>query len=404
MRDKKLSPIASNSTYSSGPFAGSATQVLPPVGAFSDGKMPEAKWAAQWQNYIESAIQKQVDRSARLPFGQFQDVTPGLSVNIADGTGPYFFAYNKEIGATLIASRLSNQAQYLQEIVELNPSTDDIRIVVFTATAGNFVPRCVASVDDLVAPFWIVGGSASLAPDKTIHEVTVSGTTLASVEKSLPTIGTVENIAIDATTGIAYALVADSDRSVLVRNMSTGVWSLLGIRGGSAQSPSAGSTFFAANNGELVIGYTATNAHIEYINVSPFTRTVRQLDAHGTAVLDVIWSAELGAWSLLTTGTWYTFAEPDGALQSNKSTVNNPSLFTSASGGCLTSTGCVTWVALLERVYVRDWPGERAQVFKFGHSGTTCVVGFARYDGSAIWLYTDRLGIDMKLYRSLRSL
>jgi hypothetical protein len=269
------------------------------------------------------------------------------------------------------------------------------------------VPKCVVAVEDPAAPLWLVGGACAADITKAMHSVNAhSGAT--TEDTALPTAGSIECMTIDTATGIAYALVADSNKSVLVRDMTTGVWTVLGVRGAGAQTPAAGTTFFAANNGLLVIAYNNAGVKIEYITASPFVRTLRtHPSADGTDVCDLKYSKALGAWSLLTKQFWYTFVDPAGAFQTWKHTTNGSGT-TLADGGCLTDTGCLAWVDTVASTrgiaYVRDWPGEDARTHKYGTMGSSITtVTFAAYDGSALWLYTNRAGTQYKLFRSLRS-
>lgn len=403
MREPKIPALASNANYATGPRTGQPTKIIPPVGNFTDGKIPDAKFAAQWQNYIESNLQRQVERSAQLPFLNFVDVAPFVTtteIDITSGGGPVFLAHNKHAGITMSVAQLQNKCQYLQEVLQLRPADDHLPWVTLVGSSGNVFPRCIVAVEDPARVKWIVGvGTADNT--KAIHEINEAGT---PTEVTLPTGAPVECLAVDSATGVVYGLVADANNSVIVRNMTSGVWTVAGTRGAGAVAPVAGTMFFAVHNGSYVIAVKSTNLKVEYGTLSTFTRTLLTIASDTSDVLDVKYNVAMGAWMLLTKLTLRTFVDPAGAMQTWRHDTNDPTTGLAVNGGCLTSTGVATWIDSKQCVYVRDWPGSDAHVHHYGQIGTGgCVATFLKYDGSALWFHTDRTSIELRLYRTLRA-
>ncbi len=396
MREKKLDQLASNANYSTGPTSGQPTKIAPPAGSFTDGKVPQAGFGAQWQNHIEHYLQRQVECSAQVPFRNWLDFTLAIPAT----TSTPRFAHNKFAGLTLCANGVNNSIKYFQDM--LLASAGAPLGVTVSPGAGPFVPKCVVAHGDSVTPRWYIGGTNAAATTKTIWKLTQNAT---ASEQTSPVAGSVEILAKDAVTGELYAYAADANRSMLKLDSGADTWSVIGIRTGSLQTPAVATTFAAVANGVHVFAHKLGGGDIElhYGNVSPFTVNVRTLTGDASTVFDCRYSVALGRFIVLTSTHALLFADPAGAIETiNHTTLGGGS--TTVQGGCVTDTGWAVWKdGDGGHVKVTTWPGEAPHVFKFSSWGSGSGV-FMRYDGSALWFMYDGGSADMHLFRSLRSL
>lgn len=412
MRETKLSPLAENVNYALGVATGMPTKLPPPIVNQASGKFPDQGFAAQWQNYIEHHFQRQIERSAQLPFRNFSEIG-----TVPATTSIPRFSFNKAIGATLIANGVNNAVQYYQEFLDAVPIT-------FVPTSGTFVPKDVAAVDDPLSDAssraWIVVGSNSTAPLRAIWEVRRDNTT---VELTMPSAGSVELIAKDYTTGDFYAFAADTNRSVYKRDPFSGLWSALGQRGSGAVAPTQ-SMSCAANNGTLLLFYSiggSNDPRVEVINTTSFSSTTVTIPngSIGGAALDVRWSPQLQAFMFLgQRGRWTTSTPLVDVSYQLRTQFDNPSstglVFPGSSlvggnqsilGGCLTDTGAAAYgSAVTGSAYlaVQDWIDSAPHMLAFGNLATSTTGVYCRFDGSAIWFCIDKAG-SKRLFRSLRS-
>lgn len=403
MREIKLPTLAGTPLYSSGDGAGTATKIAPPLLNQTEGKQPNSGFGAQWQNYIENALQRQIERSARLPFKNFAEVAA-----VPTAVSPIRFAYNKYVGATLIANGIANSAKYIQEFVEASAGAP--QGITLAPVSGSFIPKDVVSLDfpwgsgtDLS---WLVVGDNATATTKTLWAISRRSN---HSEMTAPAVGSVENVCRDAVTGKCYAFSASTNRAIYVSDSGIGSWSVLGIMGAGADVPVAGATFVAANNGVLAFLYQGgPDTLLKKINTTSFSINTNTVQV-GSTPLDVRWSEPLGLWLILTTKGVFTSSDLINFTQvydQMTGTVN---------GGCLHDTGAAVWVndgsslwgvAGAGSFFVQDWLETSAPyaAMNFGtipsNSGRTGV--FAKYDGSAIWFCLDQGGTK-RLFRSLRS-
>lgn len=391
MRELKLPTLASLDNYNFTAFSGTPTKIAPPVGYFENGKAPDRGFGAQWQNYIESAFQKQIELSAQLPFRNFVEIAA-----IPATTTQPRFSFSPYVGMTFVANGVNNSPKYFQEFLEAAAGPVPLGITLSPA-AGNFVPK------DLVNNYslWVFVGSNSTATTKTIWEVDPILNTFT--EKTSPVSGSVECVCRDPVTGDIYAFAADTNRSVLKRDHTTGTWSAIGTRGAGATAPSNGS-YCAAYNDVLILANDHTNPAVDKITVSPFAVTVHTLSlTDTTTLLDCRWSDPLQSFMVLTQRGWYVFADPATTIGTYSNL--DPATANVATGGCLTNTGAVGWrqTPTNQALYIRTWPGEAGGQMKFGADVASPSTGvFVRYDGSAIWFMIDKSGTK-RLFRSLRA-
>jgi hypothetical protein len=395
MREKKILQQASNALYATGPKVGQATKIAPPTANVTDGKVPGSAFGAQWQNYIEHYLQKQIEASAQLPFRNFIPFDVGT---LAPVTSPLRFCSHPQLGLTLVVGGHVNMVPFISEFQEIADATTTPSISLVPAV-GNFAAICVSAVNDPVAPKWIVGGSPTIGANA-MFEISLTG---VATELTLPTTSAIENMAVDTTTGILYALAG---RYVIQRNAGTGAWTIAGDRGVGQYAPDNATSFFAVNNGIAVMAYTTGGVvTLERIVISPFARTIVTIATDSTATKDVRYSPQLGAFLLLTLKALYSFADPAGAINTWPNGSNDPA--TNATGGILTDTGCITWVGTSRTAYVRSWPGDSAHALHFGPMGSivsSSTINSVGYDGSAIWLRINDGSSNNRLFRSLRSL
>lgn len=391
MREKRLD-IATNTNYATGPTAGQPTKIAPPLANVGDGKIPGEAYGAQWQNYVEFYLQKQIEVSAIVPFRNWIEF-PSMG---SFGT-PILprFAFNKAIGRTAVANFISNKLSYIPEFVEASgglPLT-----LTFAPAAGAFFPIDVAALDDPTTPSWIVVGANSTAATKSIWNVSASG---ALTELTSPVSGEVQRITRDKTTGYFYALAADTNRSVLVRGPLPGdTWSVLGQRGAGAPITPSPDMQIAAANGLLLVAYTvtpgSTQVTVERIATGAFSRTVLTPFSETTATLDVVYSPQMGTFLLLTKGKTHRFTDPVAGIESFSHTgVTTPLL------GTLHETGPV--LADAGAVSVVPWVGDAPHKLAFGDFAAGTTPTQIRFDGSAIWFLQTKAG-SVRFFRSLRS-
>jgi hypothetical protein len=392
MREKKILQVASNTNYATGPRTGFPTKVPPPSVNVTDGAVPGSKYAAEWINYHQHYWQKQIECSAQIPFRNFTELTEGGLYT----TTPPKCAYHPQLGATLFVGGETDTAQYLQDFPDLTGGTA-LRAIAFTPAVGNFVPKCVAAVNDPNAPKWCVGGNATLGTNL-IFEVDALG---ATTELTHAAVAEVANMAVDRTTGILYALAGTS---VLARDAGTGAWTVIGSRSGGGSPAASATTFFAVGNGVAIVAYNnGTHTTYDYMTLTPtFAKNgVVTIDAD-SAVYDACYSPQLGAFMILAPKGLYVINTPGGSIQTFANSNNDPSSPPTADGGVLTDSGCVTWLNSINVLYVRSWPGDAAHALKYGPFGSAGQA-MTLFDGSAVYLRTD-FSSTYRLFRSLRSL
>lgn len=234
MRSKRLPSLGGNTNYSVGTRVGLPSKVLPPD--FPNGKTPSAKYAAQWQNYIEYWLQQQIEVSAAAPFQNWTLIKGGAAPTFNSTSPSPGLAYNGAVGATLITNLNVNNTVYI--VPNLYAA---IIARTLAPAAGAFTPQDCA-YDKITKAWWVIGVNTS-APTKTIWKLT-GGT---QTEITCPVSGVIERVTIDKTTGIAYVFVSDTLRTVL--NYVGGVWSFHSTRGSSV-SPAKS---VAVNNGEILV-------------------------------------------------------------------------------------------------------------------------------------------------------
>jgi len=400
MREKRLD-IATNTNYATGPTTGQPTKIAPPAVNTTDGKIPGQAFGAQWQNYVEHYLQRQIEVSAIVPFRNWIELPLSSIIVPAQSR----LAFNKYAGLTMMVrgGGANNSWYYMQELLE--PSAAAPQPYNVTPAAGNFVAKGVAAVEDPTSPSWLVVGTNTTAPTKTIWKVVSFG---AATEVTSPVSGSVELICRDATTGYFYAFAADTNRSVLVHGPATSdTWSVLGQRGAGAPAPSSTNMQVAAANGLLLLAYTvtpgSTQATVERISTGAFSRTVLTPFSDTSTVLDVIYSPQMGNFMLLTRDHTFRFADPNSGVEpfSNDHPYETAIGFVSAGVGCLHSTGPVYTDAHM--LVVNPWLGDPPQRAMFGSTANIpSVDNLLRYDGSAIW-FIRSLGGTPRVFRTLRS-
>jgi hypothetical protein len=397
MREKRLD-IATNVNYATGPTTGQPTKIAPPLSFAGDGMVPGLAFGAQWENYIQHYLQRQIEVSAIVPFRNWQEY-PGVGSTAGILGATVRTAYNKLVGLTYFARGLSS----VNPVFSVPPAAGSTSLPTYTITpgAGTFLCKGVAAVEDAANPGWIFVGSNSTTPTKTVHEWASS-----TAEITMPVSGSIELICKDKATGYFYAFAADTNRSVLVRgpNMAS-TWSVLGQRGAGAPAPTA-SMACAAANGLLILGYTvtpgSTQATVERMPTGAFSRTVHTPFADTSAVLDTIYSPQRGEFLFLTRGGTYRFTDPTasveyvaaGFLTAAQSPVNG------VVAGCLHETGAA--IVGDNRMIVQPWLGDPSHAFQFDDAGPPSSNHRISFDGSALWLMHSTSST-LRLYRSLRS-
>lgn len=413
MREVKLPTLASLDNYSQGPTAGFPTKIAPPTANLTNGKIPGEGFGAQWQNYIEAAVQRQLERNAQLPFRNFIDLRQLDSSTVLTATSR--LAFSRWAGATLAATGANNAVYYYQEILETTGGPPSPLSITLAPALGTFLAKDVVEVPTPattgVKP-WLVVGTNATAPTKTIWEI---GRDNSKTEITSPVSGSVELITRDRTTGIFYAFAADTNRSVLVRNNGTGVWTVLGTRGAGAPAPTVASMYATANNGVIGLAYTSgANAVVERITASGFSVVANTIESINSTVLDLRWSPQQQVFMLLTTArTWVStdLSIATWSLANNGSGAMTQTAIP-ATGGCLHDSGLAIWhndgsptwgVGGGSYLMVQDYLNQDPHVVSFGaYSGTASTGVVMRFDGSAIWFVLDRSGTK-RTYRSLRS-
>jgi hypothetical protein len=398
MREKKLDQLASNTNYATGVAVGTATKIAPPTVNVTDGKVPGDGFGAQWQNYVEHYLHKQIERSARLPFQNFKEVQDLPAV-----TSTPRFAYDPYCGFVLVANGVNNTVYAYPEFgIENDVYAGGAGPIPISLSPSNgpFAPKCVVALSSATAPQFFVGGTNAAATTKTVWIIDAAG---GSSEQTMPVAGSVELLCQDAVTGHIYAFAADTNRSVLKRDSGTGVWTAIGQRGAGADAPTS-ADYCAANGGILILAQDSTSTHlVEKFTTSPYARTIHSINVgDATTVLGCRWSPQLEAFMSLTQSGWYVFADPAGSIQTWP--CNDAGAIYTMNGGCLTETGCFTWTnGNACKAFARTWPGETPIALKFSDFSNAETGFLARYDGGALWFMTDRSGTK-RLYRSSRAL
>jgi hypothetical protein len=406
MREKRLD-LASNANYATGPVTGTPTKIAPPTVNFSDGKIPDQAFGAQWQNYIEYYLQRQIEISAQVPFRNWQEYagvgsTSGLSGG-SGSVGNVRAAFNKRTGDTYFTKGANNSAHWVLE-VQPDPGTTSLPSVSFTPAAGTFVCKGVASVEDSTDPSWLFVGSNSTAPTKTIFKRTLS----ADTEVTSPVSGGVELICKDRTTGYFYAFAADTNRSVLVHGPNTSdTWSVLGQRGAGAPAPAYNSMYCTAANGLLLLAYTttpgSTQITVERMVTGTFSRTVFTGFSSTSKVLDVAFSPQFGEFMLMAADGVRRFADTSSGFTLVTAGYPTAALapVLGVVSGCLHDTGAA--VIGDGRLFVQPWLGDPSHLMQFDPSGPPSGLNKVLFDGSSLWLLFATTGGATRIARSLRS-
>ncbi len=430
MRKLKLPELAGKPIYTG---LGGNTKVAPASLYLSEGKRPGDGFGAQWQNYIENALQAQIEMNARVPFGNFEEV----SAPAASYPAPRV-AHNKSLGMTLFVASENNTLRYYQNLVRLVSSA--MPTVTLTPALGTFVPKDVAAMDNTSDPAtaskdWVVVGSNASAPTKTIWHISRSG---AHVEATSPVSGSVEHVCqakafnqFSSSLDRTFALAADTNRSLLFCDEGTTTWSVVGQRGAGALV-GINAVFLAVgyvpnlSNRRVVIAYqSGGNTVVESYNPSAFTTVGATVTVETSSTpRDVRWSDVLQKFILLTNKAVYTSS--DGAVWAQANIFLGPyytaggagygsmAIPKANDGGCVHETGVAHWTngstgysaAGSGQMTVQDYldSEQLPQVHGFGTFPTNSDSGsFVRYDGSALWFGRSE-SATLKYSRSLRSL
>jgi hypothetical protein len=390
MREKKLPTIAEVANYSAGaqPWSGTPTKIAPPTVYFDKGKFPADAYAAQWQNYLEHYLQRQIERSAQYPFRNWSECASNTLSN-----GNARWSFNRRMGvAAMVAGNTNNTIYYFQEFNE-NAAGAPLSLVVSPAS-GTFEPWDVESIDDTFATTaaygWLVVGDNATAPTKTSWKISSAG---VGTELTSPVSGIIPVICKDKTTGYFYAFAADTNRSVLVHGPDmANTWTVLGQRGAGAPAPT-GAMRAAAANGLLLLAYTSGSATVERISTGAFSRTVLTPFSDTSATYDVCYSPQMAAFMALTRNGRYRFTDPASTVET---TLHTPGV---ALGGCLHETGSATWTA--QWVEVMPYYGDTPHILMFGDFAAGTVGTRMAFDGSALWFLQSKGGTK-RLFRSGR--
>ncbi len=399
MREKRLD-IATNSVYSTGPTAGQPTKIAPPTAFALDGIVPGEAFGAQWSNYVEYYLQRQIEISSQVPFRNWTEL-PGMGSIVAPATTR--FAFNRYDGSSFMVrgGGAGNSWYRIQEMLQASGGTPAAYTVA--PAVGTFVARDVAAIEHPTTPSWLVVGSNSGATTKTIWKIVPNG---ADTEVTSPVAGSVELIVKDKTTGFFYAFAADTNRSVLVHGPATSdTWSVLGQRGSGAPAPTSAGMFCAAANGLLLLAYTttpgSTQVTVERIATGTFSRTVLTPFSSTAKTFDVIYSPQMSAFMLLTTANTYRFSDPSGGFDTFP---NTAPYFANTSvppgAGCLHETGPIYQDG--NGLILSAWLGDAPYLLAFGVSGIPSTNHVIRFDGSCIWFVKDESATP-RVFRSLRS-
>jgi len=404
MREKRLD-IATSTNYATGGagVVGTPTKVAPPASHATDGVVPGLAFGSQWENYIHHYLQKQIEISSQVPFRNWIEFTGMSSIAYAQTSR---FAFNKYIGMTFMVrgSGAGNSWYYLNELPQ--PSAGAPQTYPVTPAVGTFVARGVAAIEDPTTPSWLVVGSNATDPTKTLWKILPFG--VSDTEVVSPVSGAVELICKDKTTGYFYAFAADANRSVLVHGPATSdTWSVLGQRGAGAPAPSAANMYCAAANGLLYLAYTttpgSTQATVEKITTGAFTRTALTPFSSTSAILDVIFSPQIGAFMLLTKANTYRFFS-DPALGFETFPHSTP--YSNAIGSSWVTSGCLHETGSVYQdgnvLLVTSWLGDAPHLAYFADFGIPSSSHVLRFDGSAIWMIKDESSVP-RVFRSLRS-
>lgn len=397
MRERKLGELAGNLNYPAGgnPWNGLPTKIAPPSTYITNGKWPGDAFAAQWQNYIENTLHRQIEVSAQIPFRNFTD----LSAVLPALTSTPRFAYNRKAGATMVANGVNNSVKYYQDLLDAQGTAAPLGVTL-SPSSSPFIPKCVIAYEAVGLDGWFVGGQGATAT-KSIFRIGRNG---AQTEITTPFSGSIECLTSDPETGDTYGFVADANRSMIKLDRFTNGVTSITQRGGSFATPAVASTYAATGAGWLIHALTPGGGFVqwEYTSTSSIAWNSAYSGVLDTSiVLDARYSVQLGLFMVLTSDKLITFATPAGAVQTYSHIGYGGGTIT-LEGGCLTDTGFVGYNdGDGQTLLVCSWPGDVPFALKYGGMGDTTGV-FARYDGSAIWFMQDRSGTK-KLFRSLRS-
>lgn len=374
--------------------------------------MPGAAFAAEWENYLKFHAQKQANLSASIPFRNFFSVP--LSAAFGAAVEPFRCAHSPLEGITFFVTQTNNTIFYVPD------AAIDQTMGVFTLlpAAGDFTPRDVAVNRDGMIIF--VGSNST----NTARNIWVSKPLHAAglfYEVTNPVAaGTIDRVTVDAATGHAYLFLSDTDRSVLRINNGNNEdeIALVGTRGSGAKAASA--CEFAVYNGTIVAAYRndSGNLEIQYSSEPYSTWTTRTFATHNGFTpgvgCPVRYSETYDCWMLMG-------VNPTPGFGSEVLYMTSPSAPATAVpsrqlGGygvydgahALTDVGSAsldlsTLPVPRGRLWLRDSIDSTRDLFavslgvQFDANNNHCV----RYDGSALWVMTEKGGTK-RLCRSLR--
>ncbi len=387
MRTKKLPTTASLVNYDTGPRIGLATKIVPPTANFTNGKVPSAKHAAQWQNYLEYWLQQQVEVGAAVPYQNWTSIS---NVTAVSGTTPSF-SYNSTTGSTLVSGiATANAVGIISDVTRAMFSR------TITPAAGTFVPR--DNCFDPINKYWIVVGSNSSATSKSIWQMTANTQT----EITAPAAGTIDRVTCDRTTGICYAFLSDTNRTVL-SNAAAGVWAVHSTRTNVANA----ATSVAANNGEMLVVESA-NGPIQYYSSGAWAfRSDVCVFGDTQASKKVFYSKAQESWLISADVSGFTVAAT-AAAGAHTTTAWVGSENKASASSCLHEMGYANFglggtTASLYLQTDLDLPLKpQAKAYDSVGSGASWGAAAMYYDGSALYLYIT-LSAAAQLYRSMRS-
>lgn len=380
MRAKKLPTIASNANFSSGTRSGFPNKIAPPVLNFTDGKLPRGKFAAEWQNYIENAIQAQLEVSAAQPFQNWR----GVNSTVPDLHGGAL-SWNPAIGATVAAHPNNTNTIY-----EITPIGLFIRTRTLVPAAGAFTASDVC-YDPITKCTW-VAGSCSGATTKSLWKITEG----AQVETALPSAAAIVCLTVDHATGIVYALANDANNTVFW--FVSGAWATHSTRGSGASAPASA----AAYNGELlVVAAVSTPNHDYYTGGAWHTRT--DLRSGSDSLSKVRYSVQYASWFVLDDFSgFYVLPGLTGVPVLTPWTGLNAGSFNS----CLHEMGYANSPSGSLALYLQIAQEMQPLVFAFDTTlapTSTWARTQVFYDGSALWFFTQTSAPVNALYQSTRS-
>lgn len=293
MIQPKLLPVpASDDLYAAGPDVGTVTKVDPGSGIAEQGKVPEADWAAQWQNFQENLIARHVASVADI-------AALNWSVSRADGGD----ALNFNAGTLPVRIR-PFRIDVQQELLVLHVS--DSLLYSFnsrdwTKSAVNGAGGFNASADAAYGP---IGGSSyvvALPGD-------AGGNARASSDLGV-TWGNAGTIAVSAPLIAGYysriqRFYSFAAAQIYYSDNLFGAWTNIPTTAGWVGSPPSDPRCFAESPTEIAVGIGQTQGVVYSQDGATF------LDAAGTvsgAVIALAWSESHQLWgALIADGKFYT--------------------------------------------------------------------------------------------------